>query len=126
MICKNVVVSAPINRRHFSLRRIQTNENTCVYEEKDGYAILAIGLCNKLPGTEKHVMRALQGGVWDFQAAYMTMSEPHIDRYVLEDSQVILHIWQEGKPEFSMLLQDQSIEFEDKNWREPFLPYWEG
>jgi hypothetical protein len=85
---------------------------------------LLIGLCDVQEATFKDAEKALAY----YSLAYLLPPLPVLAmaRYILEDGQSILHVTYEGHPELSILVQESHEDYRNKNWREPFYPYWEG
>lgn len=117
MIVRDVTIQAPEERSFYTLRFIPGNHNSCTYSNEDGVVTLHFERCSKKPASSKQILSALQAHE-DFQTMYCEMADPIVDRYIIEDGQIILHVQQEGRPELSMLVQAAHASWSEKNWEE--------
>jgi len=124
MICKNIVLTAPVDRSYYPLKFIGNNRNTCAYEEFEGAIRLTIGLCVKETMALEDVSKAINRD--STMQMFFDIAEPVMHRYILEDGQVIVHIQEDGHDEHAMLLQTEYASYDDKDWDKPFHPYWKA
>ena len=131
MICQNIILKAPVNRSDYVLAFISNKSHTFTYKEVAGMVVITIGLCIKEEITLEDIRKAIN--LRALMEMFLDIREPIMHRYILEDGQSIIHVQEMGHDEdamplqdkLDMLLLDKHARLRDKNWQEPFLPYWQ-
>lgn len=123
-IHKEIILSAPTDRSAYPLRFIHNNRNECVWKEDFDNTYIAIPLCIKAEGTYDEAVSATWGHKSMLETLY-AMKDPIVDKYILEDGMVILHVQQKGELSLDMLITAKHASYDDKDWDKPFYPYWQ-